>query len=51
MELEFQSLTHYLKNLELNIFRDGNEYEIKFQRWKFIKPLKKIGKTKKMDKN
>ena len=35
------------EKLELNIFRDGNEYEIKFQRWKFIKTFKKIGKTKK----
>ena len=35
------------EKLELNIFRDGNEYEIKFQNGNSIKPLKKIGKTKK----
>ena len=35
------------QNLELNIFRDGNEYEIKFQDGNSLKPLKKIGKTKK----
>ena len=35
------------EKLELNIFRDGNEYEIKFQDGNSIKPLKKIGKTKK----
>ena len=35
------------EKLELNIFRDGNEYEIKFQDGNSLKPLKKIGKTKK----
>ena len=35
------------ENLELNIFRDGNEYEIKFKDGNSLKPLKKIGKAKK----
>ena len=35
------------EKLELNIFRDGNEYEIKFQDGNSLKPLKKIGKAKK----
>ncbi len=35
------------EKLELNIFREGSEYEIKFQDGNSIKPLKKIGKTKK----
>jgi DNA gyrase subunit B len=35
------------EKLELNIFRDGNEYEIKFKDGNSIKPLKKVGKTKK----
>ena len=35
------------EKLELNIFRDGNEYAIKFQDGNSVKPLKKIGKTKK----
>ena len=35
------------EKLELNIFRDGSEYEIKFQDGNSLKPLKKIGKTKK----
>ena len=35
------------EKLELNIFRGGNEYEIKFKDGNSIKPLKKIGKTKK----
>jgi len=35
------------EKLELNIFRDGNEYEIKFKEGNSLKPLKKIGKTKK----
>ena len=38
---------HYQKNLELNIYRDGKEYEINFKNGNSIKPLKKIGKTKK----
>ena len=33
--------------LELKIYRDGKEYEIKFKDGKSIKPLKQIGKTKK----
>jgi DNA gyrase subunit B len=35
------------EKLELNIFRDGNEYEITFKDGNSIKPLKKISKTKK----
>ncbi len=35
------------EKLSLNIFRDGNEYEINFEDGNSIKPLKKIGKTKK----
>ena len=35
------------EELELNIYRDGNEYQIKFKDGNSIKPLKKIGKTKK----
>jgi DNA gyrase subunit B len=35
------------EQLNLNIFRDGNEYEIKFKDGNSIKPLKKVGKTKK----
>ena len=35
------------EKLELNIYRDGNEYEIKFKDGNSIKPLKKLGKTKK----
>ena len=35
------------EKLELNIFRDGSEYEIKFKDGNSIKPLKKIGKTRK----
>jgi DNA gyrase subunit B len=35
------------EKLELNIFREGNEYEISFKDGNSIKPLKKIGKTKK----
>ncbi len=35
------------EKLELNIYRDGGEYEIKFKDGNSIKPLKKIGKTKK----
>ena len=34
-------------NLELNIFRDNNEYSIKFKDGNSIKPLSKIGSTKK----
>ena len=34
------------ENLELNIFRDNNEYSIKFKDGNSIKPLKKIGSTK-----
>ena len=36
------------EKLELKIYRDGSEYEIKFQNGNSLKPLKKIGKTKKM---
>ena len=35
------------QTLELRIFREGKEYEIKFEDGKSIKPLKFIGKTKK----
>ena len=35
------------KKLHLNIFRDGIEYFIEFEDGKSIKPLKKVGKTKK----
>tara|TARA_Y100000385_G_scaffold278069_1_gene325902 strand:- start:552 stop:2609 length:2058 start_codon:yes stop_codon:yes gene_type:complete len=35
------------EKLELNIFRGGSEYEIKFKDGNSLKPLKKIGKTKK----
>jgi DNA gyrase subunit B len=35
------------EELILNIFRDGNEYEIKFKDGNTVKSLKKIGKTKK----
>ena len=35
------------EKLVLNIFRDGHEYEIYFNNGSSIKPLKKIGKTKK----
>ena len=34
------------ESLELNIYREGNEYEIKFKDGNSIKPLKKLGKTK-----
>ena len=35
------------EKLDLKIFRDGKEYEIKFKDGNSIKPLKQIGKTKK----
>ena len=35
------------EKLDLNIYRDGNEYEIKFRDGNSVKPLKKLGKTKK----
>ena len=35
------------ERLDLNIYRDGNEFEIKFRDGNSIKPLKKVGKTKK----
>ncbi len=35
------------EKLDLNIFRDGSEYEIKFKDGNSIKPLRKLGKTKK----
>ena len=35
------------EKLELKIFRDGKEYEIKFKDGNSIKPIKLIGKTKK----
>ena len=39
------------EELRLNIFREGNEYEIKFKDGNTIKPLKKLGKTKKWYEN
>ena len=35
------------ENLDLSIYRDGREYEIKFKDGNSIKPLKQVGKTKK----
>ena len=35
------------EELELKIFREGNEYEIRFKDGTSVKPLKKIGRTKK----
>ena len=35
------------ERLDLNIYREGSEYEIKFKDGNSIKPLKKLGKTKK----
>ena len=35
------------EKLELNIFRDGKEYVINFKDGKSVKPIKKIGQTKK----
>ena len=35
------------EKLDLNIYRDGYEYEINFKNGNSIKPLKKLGKTKK----
>ena len=35
------------EDLSLNIYRDGSEYEIKFKDGNSVKPLKKLGKTKK----
>ena len=35
------------EELKLSIFRENNEYEIKFKDGNTVKPLKKIGKTKK----
>jgi len=35
------------EELKLNIFREGNEYEIKFKDGNTVKPLRKTGKTKK----
>ena len=35
------------KKLQLKIFRDGIEYFIEFEDGKSIKPLKKVGKSKK----
>ena len=37
----------YLKNLELNIYRDGKEFEVVFKNGNTTKSLRKIGKTKK----
>ena len=39
------------ERLELNIFREGNEYEIKFEDGNSLKPLKKSVKQKKRYKN
>ena len=35
------------EKLDLNIYRDGNEYEVKFKDGNAVKPLRKLGKTKK----
>ncbi len=35
------------EKLQLRIYRDGKEYEIKFENGNSLKPLKQIGKTKK----
>ena len=35
------------EELSLNIYRDGDEYQINFKNGNSIKPLKKVGKTKK----
>mgnify|MGYP001217004045 FL=1 len=35
------------EKLDLKIYRDGNEYEIEFKNGNSVKPLKKLGKTKK----
>ena len=35
------------EKLSLNIYREGNEYEVNFSEGNPIKPLKKVGKTKK----
>ena len=35
------------EKLDLNIYREGYEYEIKFKDGNSVKPLKKLGKTKK----
>ena len=48
MGLEFQLLMLYLRNY-LNIYRDGNEYEINFKDGTSIKPLKKLVKQKKKE--
>ena len=37
------------EKLQLNIYREGNEYEISFENGNSTKPLKKIGKTKKKE--
>ena len=39
------------EKLELNIFRDGKEYEIQFKDGNSIKPLKKLERQKKGNKN
>ena len=43
----FNAIIEVDKFLKLNIFREGNEYEIKFKDGNTVKSLKKIGKTKK----
>ena len=35
------------EKLHLKIYRDGNEYDIEFKDGNSVKPLKKLGKTKK----
>ena len=35
------------EKLDLKIYRDGNEYDIEFKDGNSVKPLKKLGKTKK----
>ena len=40
----------FVRKLDLNIYRDGSEYEIKFKDGNSIKPLKKLQKQKKEQK-
>ena len=37
------------EKLRIKIYRDGKEYEINFKDGNSVKPLKKIGKTKKKE--
>ena len=46
MVLVFQLLMHCLKNLKLEIYRDGKKYYIEFQNGEAKSPLKINGKSK-----